>query len=129
MKSLLKDRNSLLILTLGIIAAGFVHWLIPYDELDMSSQPYIPKMGIAAVLVGIIGAIVKKKTPLLVSFLATAGFAFAIFIRVVFDTLVVDSSSHSLWPFEILIIVLISFPASLLGAGLLSLINKFLIKS
>lgn len=129
MRSLFKDRNSIFILTLGAIAGGFVHWPIPYEEMAMSSQAYVLKMGIAGIFVGIIGVILKKKTPLMVSFLATAGFALAIIIRVAFDMIAIGSSSHNLWPFEILIIVLISFPTSLVGAGLIGLINKFLIKN
>ncbi|TFV95624.1 hypothetical protein E4S40_05230 [Algoriphagus kandeliae] len=129
MKSLFNDRYSLLIIFLGIIAAGFVHWPIPYKEVIISSQPYILKMGIAGIVVGVIGGILKKKAPLNTAVLVSLGFALAIFFRVVYDSFALGPTYHNLWPFEILFIEIIAFPSSLLGAGVMSLINKFIIKN
>ncbi len=126
MEKIFKDRQSILIIGLGFFVAGIFHWTIPYSEMNMFSQPFILKWSISAILIGAAGVSVLRKTALKASLLTTLGFNLAVMFRVIYDTTFIDSTSHNLWPFEIIIVTMIIFPVSLLGAVLTHLIIRSL---
>lgn len=124
MENFFKHERSILIIGLGLIVAGIFHWTIPYSELNMFSQPFILKWSISSSLIGALGVVVLKKSQLSSSLLTTSGFILAVMFRVIYDTTLIDSTSHNLWPFEVVIASIIVLPASLIGAFISSLLMK-----
>lgn len=125
MEKIFKNRQSILIIGLGLFVAGIFHWTIPYSDMNMFSRPFILKWSISAILIAATGVSVFSKTILKASLLTTFGFISAVMLRVIYDTTFIDSTSHNLWPFEVIIALMIVFPASLIGA----LLSHFLIGS
>jgi len=106
---------------LSFLAVGIPYWLIPYNKLNLPSAligPGLLVVVFAALLirsyraasfwrvVGIVGATVPA----------------AVFARVIVDGLK-DPTSHNLWPFEVIIALLMGFLCALAGAVAGSLVS------
>lgn len=125
-----KQKNSTTILLgIGFIAAGTAYWTITLSEINMISSTFLLRWSLAALLTGLLGGLIIRNPPLKVALLSTLGAELAIIIRVVYDGLFVDSTSHNLWPFEVVLAFIIAFPVMLLGAGIAHLLHKFRKKS
>jgi hypothetical protein len=96
------------------LAVGVPYFLIPYSELNLPDALYGPGLcmlvATAALTVGC-GATTFWKGVAIVSASAPA----AILLRVGMDT-TADSTSHNLWPFEIVIGSIVSAPCAFAGA-------------
>lgn len=120
-------RTRLLIgFLVGFFAVGIPYWLIPYNRLSL------PNALMGAGLLVVAGVALVLRLRVTSTFwrtvaIASAAVPAAVFARVVWDGFR-DPSSHNLWPFEVIIAVLMGFACALAGAVagalLASLIEK-----
>jgi len=116
MKSIFNDKQSLLIIGLSLLAGGIIYWTIPIYDIALLSRLFIVKWCLPVILIGLISFPIGKKRPLNSSILITIGFVSAIIVRIIYDTVIIDPTSHNLWPFEIVISICITFPIAFIGS-------------
>ena len=116
MKSIFNDKLSLLIIGLSLLVGGIIYWTIPIDDIALLSRQFIVKWCLPVILIGLISFPIGKKRPLNSSILITIGFVSAIIVRIIYDTVIIDPTSHNLWPFEIVISICITFPIAFIGS-------------
>lgn len=106
----------------GFFAVGSGHWPIPYSKVSLPDSLY----GIGLIVVGGAAALTRALSDnrfwrtVLVTSAAVPG---AVFARVIFDTWR-DPTSHNLWPFEILIALVVGLAVTVLGTLLGSLFRR-----
>ncbi|MCI0484745.1 MAG: hypothetical protein L0Y78_09200, partial [candidate division NC10 bacterium] len=92
---------------------GIPYWQIPYAKLALPDS----LIGIGLLIVGVVAALARafaKSRLLPVIFVVGAAVPSAVFARVVFDG-IRDPTSHNLWPFELVIAVVVGLIASSAG--------------
>lgn len=119
MKSIFKDTLSILIIGLSFLVGGIIYWTIPIADIALLSKQFLIKWCVPVLLIGFISFPIGKKRPLLSSILITIGFVSAILVRIIYDTVNIDPTSHNLWPLEIAISICITFPISLIGSTII----------
>ena len=75
-------------------------------------------VGSGTLIGSLILTLILNKKPWIIGLLITLGIILSIIIRIIYDTLFWDSTSHNLAPFEVIIGGLQSLPTALLGAYL-----------
>jgi len=106
---------------LAFFAVGVPYWLIPYNKLNLPDA----LLGVELVVVFAVAALARLysgKSFLRVAMVMGAAVPAVIMARVVVDG-VLDYSAHNLWPFELVIAILVSavvaVPGALAGSVLL----------
>lgn len=107
---------------LSFLSAGIPYWLIPYNRVNLPSALIGPG------LIVIIAAALLLQAAAVAPFWKTVrmlgwSLAAAVLARVLVEGLR-DPSSHNLWPFEVVIAMLLGFACSLAGAALGRLIAR-----
>lgn len=126
MKIAAQNRTLLLAIALSFGAAGAIYWPLASGRIDLTSQSFISKWAIPALICGFVGSFYLLKQQTLKVIIATlAGMEIAVFANVVFE-LLQDPSSHNLWPFEIMITGATALPFLILASILGSIISKML---
>src|ERR1044072_2293989 len=98
----------------AFLAIGIPYWIIPYDQVSMPNTFY----GIGLFVVTLAAAAgrafgrVNLVTAMLV---AGAAVPAAVIARVAVET-TGDPTSHNLWPFEVIIAMVVGMVSSLMGA-------------
>lgn len=110
-------------LVLGLLcgAATYSFRLAPGYELNAG---VFFQMGLLAFLSTLLTAIFFKVFEVLGPVFLCVGFMMAVFGRIFYDGLFTDSTSHNLWPFEMLIILAVVAPSAFAGAGVAHLVNR-----
>lgn len=123
----MKDVKSLwlpLSVAASFLAVGIPYWPIPYSNLNLPDavlEPGLVVVAISALLLRIYGVAALWR----VIWMVGGSVALAVMARVVVDG-VRDPTSHNLWPFEIIIALVIGFACSASGAITGSLIARLL---
>jgi uncharacterized membrane protein YeaQ/YmgE (transglycosylase-associated protein family) len=104
-------------LLLGLLAAGLPLWPIAYENLSLTSAGFVLAWICTGVLAGGIAGRFSPLPRLSIGLFVACGFVAAVLARVIVDGLD-NSTSHSYWPFETVITIIISTPSALLGAYL-----------
>ena len=99
---------------LGFLAAGIPYWLIPYHQVNLPSALISPGLLVVVLAALILRAMSVASFWKVVRILGTT-LAAAVLARVIVEGMR-DPSSHNLWPFEILIALLLGFACSVAGA-------------
>ena len=105
---------------IAFVAVGFAHWQLPYDKVSLPNSlcgPGLVAVGLIAMMLRAFGV----GRFLTVWWLIAATVPAAVMARVVVDT-ARDSTSHNLWPLEILIALAVGLGCSLVGTALGSLL-------
>ena len=102
-------------LIIGLILGAIGNWIIPYNSAEfLGLHPQILMS-----LVFLFGGLIASKwiiTEMLKSaFLLAIGGVLAVIARIVYDTLLIDTTMHNLAPFEILLTFISAFIGALLG--------------
>lgn len=105
---------------LSFFSTGIPFWLIPYNQVNLPSSlihPGLAVVVIAAVLIRATRVNLLWKTVRLLGWAPAA----AVIARVIVEGMR-DPSSHNLWPFEVIIALLLGFACALIGALLGTLV-------
>jgi hypothetical protein len=119
----MKSKTTILIIVAGILAGAISSWFNEYNQLTVFGISIRLLLAItsfaASFLMSLFYSESNAKIPLLIS----AGVLMALAGRIIFD-LYIDSTSHNLFPFEMLISFSISFSCAFVGSFLASLYKK-----
>jgi nitrate/nitrite transporter NarK len=112
-----KDREGIILLVGTTLAAGALHWTVPYGEVDYTGARYLTTWMIIAVIAGFLGATFLRKSTKHSTMLVTMGFLLTVLLRVAYGGFQ-DPTSHNLFPFELMITLAIALPPAFIGAWL-----------
>ncbi len=112
---------------IALVIACIVKFSVTNDGLEDAVHTKI-WLGVSFIS-GIAGAVIYRKNFFFAGLITTAGFAVAIFLKIVFDLLFVDPTSHNLFPFELVIWGIMAFIPAIAGAFLSSMIFRIINKS
>ena len=102
----------------GILACGLVLWPIPYEEVALlQGRPSLALWLLSGAGSGLVAAFLLRGQFVLPMLTVPAGFAIAVFGRVVVEGSAAPTS-HNLWPFEVGIAMGVGITAGVVGAGL-----------
>lgn len=104
----------LIAFVIAMLAFGSSHWPPPYNSVGLPNSLF----GIGIVVVLLLGPALRVLAPVgLWQATLTLGLAApsAVFARVLVET-TLDTTSHNLWPFELVIAALVGFPLAFIAA-------------
>ena len=104
-------------LLLGLLAGGLPLWPIAYENLSLTSGGFVVTWICTGVLAAGIAGRFSTLPRLSISLFVACGFVAAVLARIIVDGME-DSTTHSYWPFEIVITIIVSTPSGLLGGYL-----------
>lgn len=113
-------------MTASFFAAGIPFWLVPYGRLSLPSSllhPYLIVAVISALLVRTYGVASFWRS----TFVVTVSVGAAVTARALVG-IVQDSTSHNLWPLEVVIALMIGFACALAGSIVGTVIFRWLAK-
>mgnify|MGYP003384557120 CR=1 FL=1 len=108
---------------LTFISVGIPYWLIPYNKLNLPDALITPLLIIPFISCILLRIRTTHKLSK-ITWLIGASMVGAVVARIFVDV-IRDGTSHNLWPFEIIIASIISFPLALIGVFAGSLAVKF----
>ena len=118
----MKNKIVILIILVGIMAGGLSYWFNPYNELSLLGISIYKLMGAGAFLGSLSLTLILNEKPWKIALLITTGIIIGIMCRIIFDG-INDSSTHNLFPFEIIIALFVSVPSAFIGSYLSVLIK------
>ncbi|WP_008317459.1 hypothetical protein [Leptolyngbya sp. PCC 6406] len=116
-------RNWLLIaFLLSFLAVGIPYWLIPYNQVNLPHVLLRP--GLLVVVFSALSLRLWRVAPFgqVVTLMGMA-VPCTVFVRVVWETWL-DPTSHNLWPFEIILALLVGGSSAFIGASVGSLMAQ-----
>jgi len=116
----MKNKIVILIILVGIMAGGLSYWFNPYNEMSSFGISIYKLMGAGALLGSLSLTLILNEKPWKIALLITTGIIIGIMCRIIFD-IINDSSTHNLFPFEIIIALIISVPSAFIGSYLAQL--------
>ena len=126
-KARMKDVKSLwlpLSVAASFLAVGIPYWWIPYGKVNLPSALLGPGL-IVVVISALLLRIYDVAALWRVIWMVGGSVALAVMTRVVVDG-VRDPTSHNLWPFEVIIALVVGFACSASGAIVGGLIARLL---
>jgi len=106
----------------AFFAVGIPYWLIPYNKLNLPDAV----LGVGLLVLVVVAALARISSGrrfFVVVAVMGASVPAAVMARVIFDGFR-DSSSHNLWPFELVIAVFVGGAAAFVGALIGSLVLR-----
>ena len=107
----------------GLIIGVIAYWVEPYIQTDIPGSFFIWSVG--AFLGSLLLLLFVNEKPPKIALLVSLGITLAVIAKIIYDTIFVDSTSHNLAPFEIIICVIVTIPSAFVGVYLGLLIKKF----
>jgi hypothetical protein len=107
----------------GLFAVGLPYWAIPYNKVSLPNtlvRPELLTIVLGTLLLGLFRSCRFRVAVLVVGTAVPA----AVLARVIVEC-AKDPTSHNLWPFEIVFAVGVGLLASLAGAAMAALVNRF----
>lgn len=119
----MKNNVGFGITLVGLIIGEMSFWVETYFQSD------IPVIFLIWSIVAFFGSLFLKlfvnEKPPKIALLVSLGIVLSVLLRIIYDTTFVDSTSHNLAPFEIIICGFITIPCAFMGVYLGLLIKKF----
>jgi hypothetical protein len=108
----------------GVLLIGVVYWALPYN--DESSLTVLAAMSLLVVTpLGVVLRVLAR-APFWLSFLAAAATVPAVVMARIVVEVALDPTSHNLWPFEVVIAVVLGGFLALIGTGIGELLRRIL---
>jgi hypothetical protein len=107
----------------GVLAVGIPYWDVPYSSVSLPGTLWNPMLIVVAAGAGCARAFGKAGMAATV-FIVGGAVPAAVMVRVLVET-TADPTSHNLWPFEVVIALVIGLVCSLAGALGGSLLRRF----
>ncbi|PSL01723.1 hypothetical protein [Cecembia rubra] len=109
------DTRMLLVFGLAFLVAALTNWTVPYEDLGLMEDGSALRWAFYAAVLSLISHFRHNQLSGKVAIWIAMGFVTAVILRIVFD-IFNDSSTHNLWPFEVVLALGITFaPAFVVG--------------
>jgi FtsH-binding integral membrane protein len=113
----MKKSTPLLFMIFGALVGALGYWRIDFSEDGALYQTVFYTLAPGAFLVTLISGFIRKNKPAMNALIISLGVMLGMLSRIAVD-LIKDPSSHNLFPFELMIGLVIVLPAAFLGAYL-----------
>lgn len=113
----MKKKQQLVIVLLGVLVGAIGYWTVDFSESGAFSGVIYTILGPGAFLGSVISSLIIKKQPTFIALNVSFGVVLGMLSRI-FADLIRDSSSHNLFPFELMLGLVIVLPAAFLGSFL-----------
>jgi hypothetical protein len=121
----MKSKIGIVTILVGIIISGLAYWFHPYNQNTVFGINKWVIMGIGAFLGTLLLMVFLKEKPLKIALFVSLGVLLGVFARIIYDITLRDSTSHNLFPFEIIISSIVTVPCAFTGVYLGFLIKKY----
>ena len=106
----------IVVFIVALIAACIVRFTVSPEDIESSGHS---KMWLGvAFLTGILGEIIYRKNFYIPGLLVTAGFFVAVLLRIFYDLIFIDPTSHNLFPLELVMWSIMAFIPAVAGTFL-----------
>ncbi|MCU0400381.1 MAG: hypothetical protein MUE75_05110 [Algoriphagus sp.] len=112
-----KKSNALPIL-LGVLIGAFGYWTADFSEENALYQSVFYIKAPGAILATLFVGVIRKNQPAWNALMVSLGVMLGMLSRI-FTDMIIDPSSHNLFPFELLIGLVIVLPATFVSAYLI----------
>ena len=102
----------------GLVIGIFYAWFNAYDSPEVFGMNLRTMLMTACSIGAFLLVYFEKGKVVKIALLLTAGVCLAVVLRIVYDVLIVDKTSHNLAPFEVLIAGALALITSLIGGGM-----------
>ena len=114
------------ILLIGVFVGAISYWFQPYNKETVLGVNIYLLMSTGALLGSFFLKVRLDLRPSKIALLVSLGVILSVITRIVFDTTFLDSTSHNLVPFEIIICAAITILPAFAGAYLSPLVKRFI---
>lgn len=111
------ERKHLPTILLGFVVGAVGYWTADLKEEEEFSRVIYGILGPGAFICAVISFSLRKKSPGFLALLVSLGIMLGMLSKILFD-MFKDPSSHTLFPFELLLGLVIIMPAAFLGSYL-----------
>ena len=119
----MKKNHNITVLGAGFLAGVISFWFNPYNDTNLLGIPIYLVLAVCTFLASLLMTIFLKKSNWKIAMFVVIGVMVAFLGRFIFD-MILDSSSHSLFGLEFIIVLGISIAAAYVGSHLRKLIYK-----
>ena len=109
----MKKRKPIMIVLLGFLVGAIGYWTVDFSESEAFSGVIYTVLGPGAFLGSVISGLVAKKQPAFNALNISLGVMLGMLSRI-FADLIMDPTSHNLFPVELMLGLVIVVPACLL---------------
>lgn len=121
------QKKHLPTIAFGILVGAIGYWTADFSEKGEFSRVIYFILGPGAFISSAISFSLRKKSPGFIALLISLGIMLGMLSKIFYD-IIQDSSSHNLFPFELLLGLVIVLPAAFLGSflvwGILKIAGK-----
>jgi len=119
----MKNKTNIFSSIIGVVCGALSYWFNSYNEMYVGGINIYYLMGVLAFLSVVAIGFIYKKHVFSLPLYFCIGFLISVLGRIFFD-ISNDPSSHNLFPFEIIFVLVIIVPSSFAGLFLINFINK-----
>ena len=119
----MKTKTTILIIVMGMIAGACSNWFNDYNQSTAFGISIRLLLAIVSFLASFAASLLFNERVTKITLLISAGVIMALAGRILFD-LFIDSTSHNLFPFEMMIALSISVPCAFIGSLLASIFKR-----
>ena len=109
-------KTKIWIILVGILLGNISYWFNSFDEYSVMGEYIYLFMSIGPLLGSFLFTIYLTENPAKIALLIYIGVLLAYIVRIFFDINFIDSTSHNLFPFEIIGISVVTIPSAFVGA-------------
>jgi hypothetical protein len=113
----MKKRKPIMIVLLGFLVGAIGYWTVDFSESEAFSGVIYTVLGPGAFLGSVISGLVAKKQPAFNALNISLGVMLGMLSRI-FADLIMDPTSHNLFPVELMLGLVIVVPAAFIGSFL-----------
>ena len=115
----MKKKKNLIIIAIGFLIGSIGYWIADFSDDRALFKTISTIIGPGTFIGAIISTIYRKKKPILNALMISLGVLLGMLSRIFWD-IVQDPNSHNLFPFELLIGLVIVLPVAFLGSFLVN---------
>ena len=117
----------IIVLIVAVVAACAIRFTVSSADIEGSGHSKI-WLGVSFIT-GIAGGFIYRKNLFVAGFITTAGFFAAVLLRIVYELIFIDPTSHNLFPIELVIWSIMAFIPAVAGAFLGNMTFRLIRKS
>ena len=114
----MKTKVNIWVTLIGLLIGALLYWQTPYNEMNLLDLNMWLLAGASSLIGALLSTLIFNEKSWRMVLFITLGVVIAILIRIIYETIVIDSTSHNLAPFELIFGALQTFPMAFFGVYL-----------